>query len=651
MKKVLVLLTFFITLSTHSKSDTLTTYTTPEIKIQESRTGVKITDLGKQVEIVTSEQIESLPVNSIDELLRYIPGVEIQSRGAFGTQSDISIRGGTYNQTLILLDGSRIGDPMTGHFNSNLPISLAAIERIEVIKGGGSALYGADAVGGAINIVTKGMSRQERYNDFDARNSDSELSLGLGDYSTTMGNIYYGTTVTNNLYLEADVAHASSYGYEALNGTHNYDFSNSLGSILGHYSYGNNGSFLAIRAGGEVRDFDARYFYTLSPFDMSDEKVERIFVQLKNETTLSESDRIVFNGIAKQTRDDFLFNPTFPGNVHTTLSSDFSSYYQSEVQSWLNATIGFDSQYLQIESNDRGNRVQNRYGIFAVFIADINESFIANVGGRMQTLPNTDSEFLPTIGLKYRLIDQIRLRANMGKSIRTPDFTENYVSTGLPGVLSEGRNLGNPNLLPEIAWDYELGTDIIIADYYKLELTGYIRDSENLIDYGIKQGSEIENNANLDPDAEYLYAQNLGELTVRGLELKISNMAYMNNNNFDWYLGSNLLSYDIADDINSKYLANAAGINLAAGLSYNITSSLSASIDGNYRSRDISEKQQNEFKLSNQYFVADLMLSYTFGSVQLELTTKNIFDENYSDILGVDLPGRWVMLQIKFIDL
>ena len=169
------------------------------------------------------------------------------------------------------------------------------------------------------------------------------------------------------------------------------------------------------------------------------------------------------------------------------------------MQSWLNATIGFDSQYLQIESNDRGNRVQNRYGIFAVFIADINESFIANVGGRMQTLPNTDSEFLPTIGLKYRLIDQIRLRANMGKSIRTPDFTENYVSTGLPGVLSEGRNLGNPNLLPEIAWDYELGTDIIIADNYKLELTGYIRDSENLIDYGIKQGGEIENNANLDP--------------------------------------------------------------------------------------------------------------------------------------------------------
>lgn len=650
MKKVLVLLTFFVTLNIHSKSDTLTTYTTHEIEIHESRTGVKITDLGKQVEIVTSEQIESLPVNSIDELLRYIPGVEIQSRGAFGTQSDISIRGGTYNQTLVLLDGSRIGDPMTGHFNSNLPVSLAAIERIEVIKGGGSALYGADAVGGVINIVTKGMSHQEKYKDFDAQSSDNEISLGLGDYSTKMGGVYYGTTIKDNLYLVADVAHASSYGYEAQNGTHNYDFSNSLGSIMGHYSYGNNGSFLAMRAGGEVRDFDARYFYTLSPFDKSDEKVERIFIQLKNETTITESDRIVFNGIAKQTRDDFLFNPAFPGNVHQTLSSDLNVYYQNEIQSWLNATVGFDSQYLQIESNDRGNRVQNRHGLFAIFIADINENFIANIGTRYQSLPKTNSEFVPTLGLKYGLNDQIKLRANVGKSIRTPDFTENYVSTGLPGILSAGRNLGNPNLLPEVAWDYELGTDIMIADSYKLELTGYIRESENLIDYGIKQGSEIEYNKNLDPDAEYLYAQNLGELAIRGVEFKISNLAYMNQNDFDWYLGGNLLSYDIADEINSKYLANAAGVNLAAGISYKITSDLCASIDGNYRNRDINEEQQSDFKISDKYFITDLMLSYTFDYVQLEFTTKNIFDENYSDILGVDLPGRWIMFQMKLVN-
>jgi len=651
LKKVLVLLTF-LTLNLHlTAAEKLTTYQIQEIEVKDDRAGVAITDLGKQVEIVTAEQIEKMPVNSVDELLRFIPGVEIQSRGAFGTQADMSIRGGTYNQTLILLDGVRIGDPMTRHFNSNLPISLAAIKRIEVIKGGGSALYGADAVGGVINIVTKGMSLNEDYEEVTAHGTRGQASVGIGDFSTKMGSVYYGMAITDKFYLETDIAHASSYGYEALDGTHNYDFNNSLGSALGYYGYGGNGSYVVMRVGGEVRDFDARYFYTLSPADKSDEKVERLFVQVKNETYIGGSDKIVFNGIAKQTRDDFLFNPAFPGNVHTTLSSDFSSYYQSEVQSWLNATIGFDSQYLQIESNDRGNRVQNRYGIFAVFVASLLPDFTANIGARLQTLPNTDTEYVPTIGLKYDLSDAIGLRANAGKSIRTPDFTENYVSTGLPGILSENRNLGNPNLLPEVAWDYELGTDIMIADNYKFELTGYMRDAKNLIDYGLTKGSEIENNTNLDPQFIYLYAQNLGELTVKGVEFKLSNSAFMSSQALNWYVGGNVLEYDLADEVNSKYLANAAGLNLAAGISYNITTGLSATLDGNYRSRNISDEQQDEFKLSKRYFVADMMLAYQWKDFRFKLTAKNLLDEQYSDILGVDLPGRWLMFQIDILNL
>ncbi len=651
MKKVLVLLTF-LTLNLYlTSAEKLTTYQIQEIEVQDDRAGVAITDLGKQVEIVTAEQIEKMPVNSVDELLRFIPGVEIQSRGAFGTQADMSIRGGTYNQTLILLDGVRIGDPMTGHFNSNLPISLTAIKRIEVIKGGGSALYGADAVGGVINIVTKGMSLNEDYEKVTAHGTRGQATVGLGDFSTKMGSVYYGMAVTDNFYLEADIAHASSYGYEAMNGTHNYDFNNSLGSALGYYGYGGNGSYVAMRVGGEVRDFDARYFYTLSSADKSDESVERLFIQIKNETYLGESDKVVFNGIAKQTRDDFLFNPAFPGNVHTTLSSDVSSYYQSEVQSWLNATVGFDSQYLQIESNDRGNRVQNRYGIFAVFVANLLPDFTANIGGRLQTLPNTDTEYVPTIGLKYDLTDAIGLRANAGKSIRTPDFTENYVSTGLPGILTAGRNLGNPNLLPEVAWDYEIGSDIMIADNYKFELTGYMRDAENLIDYGLTKGSEIENNTNLDPEFIYLYAQNLGELTVKGIEFKLSNSAFVGDKNLNWYIGGNVLEYDLADEVNSKYLANAAGLNIAAGINYAITTGLSATLDGNYRSRDISDEQQSDFKLSKSYFVADMMLAYQWGDLRFKLTAKNLLDEQYSDILGVDLPGRWLMFQVDILNL
>ena len=96
-----------------------------------------------------------MPINSVDELLRQIPGLEIQSRGGFGVQSDLGIRGSTYNQVLVMIDGVRFNDPMTGHFNGYIPLGLSEIERIEVIKGPSSSIYGADAVGGVINIITK----------------------------------------------------------------------------------------------------------------------------------------------------------------------------------------------------------------------------------------------------------------------------------------------------------------------------------------------------------------------------------------------------------------------------------------------------------------------------------------------------------------
>jgi len=157
MKIILFIILSYSVLSAQD-STYYPTFRLDEVEVMDSRTGIQLKDLGKQVEVITQYEISQMPVNSVDELLRYIPGVEVQSRGMYGTQADITMRGGTYNQTLILLDGIRIGDPMTGHFNSNIPVTLSSIRRIEIIKGASSVIYGADAVGGVINIVTKNMS-------------------------------------------------------------------------------------------------------------------------------------------------------------------------------------------------------------------------------------------------------------------------------------------------------------------------------------------------------------------------------------------------------------------------------------------------------------------------------------------------------------
>ncbi|HRF24346.1 MAG TPA: TonB-dependent receptor plug domain-containing protein, partial [Chitinophagaceae bacterium] len=91
---------------------------------------------------------------------RYLPGVEVQQRGPQGSQSDIVLRGGTFQQVLVIIDGIKLNDPLTGHFNSYIPINTDEIERIEILKGAASAIYGSEAVGGVINIITKTFYRK-----------------------------------------------------------------------------------------------------------------------------------------------------------------------------------------------------------------------------------------------------------------------------------------------------------------------------------------------------------------------------------------------------------------------------------------------------------------------------------------------------------
>ncbi|MCH5716518.1 TonB-dependent receptor [Niabella hibiscisoli] len=125
------------------------------ITVTSSLSEKRSSETGRNIMIVRGEDISKLPVHSLDELLKYIPGVEVQSRGPQGAQSDISIRGGTYQQVLVILDGLRLNDPNTGHFSAYIPITPAQIDRIEVLKGASAAIYGSDAVGGVINIITR----------------------------------------------------------------------------------------------------------------------------------------------------------------------------------------------------------------------------------------------------------------------------------------------------------------------------------------------------------------------------------------------------------------------------------------------------------------------------------------------------------------
>ena len=151
----------FATEMEQDTSDVKMQYDLDEIEVSAQRTPALYSQVARIISVIESKEIEAAPAQSVQDLLEYVAGVDVRQRGAEGVQADVSVRGGTFDQTLILLNGINITDPQTGHHNLNLPVSLAQIERIEVLEGPAARVYGPNAFSGAINIVTKHMKQRK----------------------------------------------------------------------------------------------------------------------------------------------------------------------------------------------------------------------------------------------------------------------------------------------------------------------------------------------------------------------------------------------------------------------------------------------------------------------------------------------------------
>src|SRR5699024_4334937 len=126
-----------------------------DVIIQGNRLDIPFSESTRDIQVITQQEIQRLPVKSINELLAYVGGVDIRQRGPFGAQADVSIDGGTGGQTLVLLNGIKLINAQSAHNMMNIPVPLEAIDHIEVLSGAAARVYGINALTGAINIVTK----------------------------------------------------------------------------------------------------------------------------------------------------------------------------------------------------------------------------------------------------------------------------------------------------------------------------------------------------------------------------------------------------------------------------------------------------------------------------------------------------------------
>ena len=236
-----------------------------EIEVSAQRSPALYSQVARIISVIGRKEIEAAPAQSIQELLEYVAGVDVRQRGAEGVQADVSIRGGTFDQTLILLNGINITDPQTGHHNLNLPISLNQVERIEVLEGPAARIYGPNAFSGAINIVTKQLGEK-----------NIKLSFGGGSFGFFDAGLS-GSFKTGELNHSVAVNRKSSKGY-----IDNIDFvisnifySNQINIEKGRFSF---------QVGAAEKGFGANSFYT-PKYPNQYEETKTLFTSVKWESS------------------------------------------------------------------------------------------------------------------------------------------------------------------------------------------------------------------------------------------------------------------------------------------------------------------------------------------------------------------------------
>ena len=607
-----------------------------EVQIVSGRLGITEARTGRHVTVIRADAIQQMPVNSIDELLRYLPFMEIQSRGAFGVQSDILMRGGTFNQMLVLLDGMRVNDPLTGHFNSYIPVSVVEIDRIEVYRGPASTVYGADAVGGVVNIITKsflpGKAEDRLEGRVEAWYGQHELFRTNTGFNMKKGRWKLGTGISYNASKGHPLASDSLRGDFRL-GTVSLSLAVDLSENIQ----------LAVRSAFDNRLFSAQYFYTNSPWDLSREQVKRWWNQFQLKWQLDRSNSLTLQAAYVSTTDSFLFNPAFPANMHKTRYQQYQANHLYQSESGLRIASGAQVDHKEIVSNDRGDRTHLHTGIYSMLSYTLPVELSLSGGLRLDYDEVYGIELMPQVNLAYMTGDWV-FRGSAGRTIRSPDFTERFISTGLEGPLAPGRNLGNPFLVAERAWSMDAGFDRRLGQDIEFGMTGFYRFSRDLIDYIVTPAEDIPDGDNLFPEEEYFFAQNIGLMNTWGIESWLSGKHSLQNETaIDWGFSYQGLLSRSDSAIVSKYLSAHARNLFQARIGFRARL-FSLRLHTMYKSRDPEVAREISQALTPEYMVWNLKADvYLINRrLVLSLQVNNLLNQQYSDILGARMPGRWI---------
>ena len=558
------------------------------------------------VTVLERADLELLPVNNVIDALEYVSGLDVRQRGIGGTQADISIRGSSYEQTLILLDGMRMNDPQTGHHNLDIPIAFEDIERIEIVKGPGASQYGPSSNGGVINIVSR-----KSVTTSTGRNAKVSMELGSYDYKRYTLNLAK-TEGSFSQFFSANHSEADSYiRDEAL------DSSQDQGSY--RVVHQGDGSTTQAAFGYLEKDFGAYRFYVDSEAQSREKTAQRHGYMTHQSRFDSETDLNVSMNWRNHF-DNYRYTPSSNPSKHETEA------LQSRVvinKGALSTGIEYNDEYL--DSNRDGSAGRHYSSLFALykFALGRNVNLSTTISGL--NYDSKDQYVLPVIGLDVVLSESMEVYANAGQSIRMPTMNDLYLDMG-------SLYQGNESLKVERTNSSELGIRLASSDI-NIAFSVFYKETQDAIDF-TKTQDEI------DLGSAY-QARNYGDNVIKGYDVEFDGSAFGAQ-----YLSMNVLKLTHTR-INQDLNTDLAELRNTQSQLENQTA-LHAGFDLSQQWSLVSVyKYESRFN-SDDYRILDMGVNYQTGGLTVSLDGSNLLDAKYIDAGFVPAPGPAIILGLGY---
>ena len=566
-----------------------------------SATPVPLAESQRSVDILPV-QGQSLAAESPQDFLREDSSVFLEERGAGGGQADIVMRGGSFEQTLVLLNGFRINDAQTSHHNLDLPLPLDAIDSIQSLEGAGSTLHGVDALSGVVDFLTAAPDHDSLF-----------MRAGEGSFQSNEETLVGGATRgpwSGRVAAERNF----STGFMTDRDYRNMDASAE--------------SWNATRLGitdllfaSSDRSFGANQFYGNYP---SWERTKGWFAAARQELG---SQTVAAFGYRRHTDEFVLFrdDPAIYENNHIDGSWQGSLRETLTVHKDSVLLMGLEADGDSIRSNNLGLHARNRgAGYVDLDLRPAKQRWSLSVGAREEIFSGgARAVFSPELAGSLRVANSLKLRASGGYGFRIPTYTDLYYS--------DPSTLGNTNLKSESAWSSDAGADWAPSTKLTFSATGFFSQQHDTIDY-VKSAAVPNPYLPAGCPASIWCATNLNGLRFAGVETKLTWIPKKSQTVRIAWTGVHG-AQSALHGLESEYIFNYPVQNIhaswtsALGHDFVLTNAV-----------EIAERYQQTV-----YPVWNATVTHDTGKLRPYLRLTNLSNTGYQEITGVNMPPRTIM--------